>query len=63
MLITAVRGPVAAGRKVTVKVQLAVGDNDALQVVDCAKSEALVPPSVMLLKVSVAVPELVSVKV
>jgi hypothetical protein len=58
----AVRAPTTVGLKVAVKVQLAPAATEpAAQVPVRAKSLALVPPKVMLLIVSAAVPVLVSV--
>ena len=58
MVILAEREPFAFGLNVTVSVQLAPGASELLVHPLFVKSAALVPPSVMLVKVNVEVPVL-----
>src|SRR5579872_1762072 len=57
----AVRGPAAAGVKVTLRAQFAAAARVVPQVFVCAKSEALAPEMAMLVIVRVALPGLLSV--
>jgi hypothetical protein len=63
MVIKATRAPEAAGVKVTLRLQLAPAVRVVPQLPDCAKSAALLPPSVMPVMVNVALPVLDNVTV
>jgi hypothetical protein len=63
MLIAASSAPTTVGVKVTLRVQLAPAARLAPQLPVCPKSAALLPPSVMLVMVNVAVPVLDNVTV
>lgn len=61
IVIDALRAPVAVGEKVTVKVQVPLGNTLVPQVLVCAKSPGFVPERLILVMFSAAVPVLVNV--